>query len=189
MLFDVLHALWLSFCLSSLPIPIEMVCLGASGSLRGWAVFECQECPSPPLDGKEGLMISHPKWPVLMVENWPACVTCKPLNRVLTVVLCQSPDAPAGQQVCPPQGPIGAYAVGGLDADNSLYLLLSFVCRHARTFHVIWRGNVGCPWSIVSGLLRIGLHLQPSPSHAWVSMLLSRSPPSLSETSLSYTHI
>ena len=59
-------------------------------------------------------MISPSKWPVLLVENWAACVTCRPPSRVLVVALCQSLDAPARQWVCPPQGPVGAYAVGSL---------------------------------------------------------------------------
>ena len=136
MLFDVFHALWLSFCLLSLPIPAETVCSRVSGSLWGWVVFRHQECPSPPVDDKEGLTISHPKWPVLLVENWATCVTCRPPSRVLTVVLCQSLDAPAGQWVCPPQGPIRAYADGspsGQLAPPPSILRM----RHARTFHVV----------------------------------------------------
>ena len=136
MLFDVLHALWLSLCLSSLPVPAETVCSGASGSLWGWVVFGHWECPSPPMDDKEGLMISHPKWLILLVENWATCVTCRPPSRVLTVVLCQSLDAPAGQRVCPPQGPIGAYA----DSSPGRQLTLPpsiLQMWHARTFHVV----------------------------------------------------
>ena len=91
MLFDVLRTLWLSFCLSSLPIP---------------------------------------------AENQATCVTCRPPSRVLTVVLCQSPDEPAGRWVCLPQGPIRAYADGG--PGRQLPLPPSILRMwHARTFHVV----------------------------------------------------
>ena len=136
MLSDVLCAPWLSFCLLSLPIPIETACSRVSGSLRGWAVFGHQECPSPLVHDEEGLTISPTRWLVLLVENWAACVTCRPPSRVLTVVLCQSPEAPAGWWVCLPQGPIRAYAVGS--PGGQLTLPPSVLrMQHARTFHVV----------------------------------------------------
>ena len=81
-------------------------------------------------------MISPPKWPVLLVENRAACVTCRPPGRVLTVVPCQSLGVPAGWWVCPPQGPIEAYADGG--PGRQLTPPPSALHRqHAGTFRVV----------------------------------------------------
>ena len=77
-------------------------------------------------------MIPPSKWPVLLVGNWVACVACRPLSRGLGVLLCQSPDAPAGWWVHPPQGPAVAYTAGGLGGQlASLPFVLQM--QHART--------------------------------------------------------
>ena len=79
-------------------------------------------------------MIPPSKWPVLLVGNRVACVACRPPTRGLGVSLCQSPDAPAGWQVCPPQGPVGACATGGLGRQLTLPPSV-LQMRHARTSH------------------------------------------------------
>ena len=134
MLSNVLCALWLGFYLENPPFPIKTVCSGVSGSLRDWVAFRHQEGLSPPVNGKEGLMTPPSKWPVLLVGNWVAHVACRPPSRGLGVSLCQSPDAPAGWRVCPPQGPVGAYAAGSLG--RQLILPPSVLQMwHARTSH------------------------------------------------------
>ena len=134
MLSNVLCTLWLGFYLANPPFPVEMVCSRVSGSLRDWVAFWHQEGLSPPVNGKEGLMIPPSKWPVLLVGNQVACVACRPPSRGLGVSLCQSLDAPAGWQVCPPQGPVRAYAAGSLGRQLVLYPSV-LQMQHARTSH------------------------------------------------------
>ena len=107
-----------------------------NGGFRGWAVFGGWKCPFPMMKGEREWRISRPKWPVLLVENQAAYVTCRPPSRGPVVVLFQCPDAPVGWWVCLPQGPTGAYAVNSPGGQPTLPPSALGIL-HAGTFHAV----------------------------------------------------